>query len=90
LINQASVNEVVNVAFNNFKIGTTYYYYTLKGGTDNAPFSRQVFVNGVGPANGISGGPANFATIPASSSAVSGGITVTVPAYGAVFLVADK
>ena len=90
LVNQGSVVQTVNVAFNNFKIGTNYYYYTLAGGTDNAPFSRQVFVNGVGPANGIAGGPANYAAIPANTAAVSGGITVNIPAYGAVFLVADK
>jgi len=90
LINQGSVAQVVNVAFNNFNIGTNYYYYTLSGGTDNAPFSRQVFVNGVGPSNGISGGPSNYAAIPAKSAAVSGGITVSIPANSAVFLVADK
>ena len=41
LVNTASVNQVVNVAFNNYAIGSNYYYYTLNGGTDNAPFFAQ-------------------------------------------------
>ncbi|MDF2432129.1 MAG: hypothetical protein JWP44_1760, partial [Mucilaginibacter sp.] len=69
--------------------GNNYYYYTLNGGADNAPFSRKVYVNGVGP-SGVSGGPANYASIAANSASTTGGITLTVPAYGAVFLVADK
>ena len=90
LINKAAGDHAVTVTFKNFAPGAKYYYYTLKGGDDNAPFSHQVFVNGVGPANGKSGGPDTYATIAASSANISGGITVTVPKYGAVFLVADK
>jgi hypothetical protein len=37
-----------------------------------------------------SGGPDNFAIIPANTSPVKGGITITVPAYGVVYLVVDK
>ncbi len=90
LVNQGSGAHVVNVAFNNFSIGANYYYYVLNGGTDNAPFSHDVLVNGVGPASGATGGPANYASIAANTAAVTGGITVTVPAYSVVYLVADK
>jgi len=90
LVNKAAGDHAVTVTFKNFAAGTQYYYYTLKGGDDNAPFSHQVFVNGVGPANGKSGGPDTYATITANSANISGGITVTVPKYGAVFLVAEK
>lgn len=86
LVNKGSGDHVVEVNFKNFAAGSTYYYYTLNGGTDNAPFSHKVYVNGVGPA-GSSGGPSTYATIAASSASVSGGITVTVPQYGAVYLV---
>ena len=89
LVNTGSSDHVVTVAFNNFSIGANYYFYRLNGGTDNSPFSRQVFVNSTGPSNGISGGPGNFASLPAYTGSVSGGITLTVPAYGAVFLVVD-
>lgn len=90
LVNRAAGDHAVTVTFKNYAAGIKYYYYTLKGGTDNAPFSHQVFVNGAGPANGKSGGPDNYATIAASSANIAGGITVTVPKYGAVFLVTDK
>jgi hypothetical protein len=90
LVNQGSVDHVVNIAFNNYAIGANYYYYALNGGTDNAPFSHDVLINGVGPASGKTGGPASYATVPAISQTVSGGIIVTVPAYGAVYLVVDK
>jgi len=90
LVNTGSSDQVVTVAFNNFAIGANYYYYELKGGTDNPPFSRMVYINGFGPNNGISGGPSNFDSVAAIAANVSGGIIVTVPAYGAIFLVADK
>jgi len=80
----------VNVAFNNYAIGTKYYYFALNGGTDNTPFSHDVLINGVAPASGVTGGPTSYASVPAISQNVTGGIIVTVPAYGAVYLVADK
>jgi len=86
LVNKGSGDHVVVINFKNFAAGSTYYYYTLNGGTDNAPFSHKVYVNGVGP-SGNSGGPSTYAAIPASSAGVSGGIVVTVPQYGAVYLV---
>jgi hypothetical protein len=89
LVNQAATDHVVVVKFKNFRAGSNYYFYTLNGGTDTPPFSRQVYVNGTGPA-GDSGGPANYLNIPANTSGISGGIAVTVPAMGVVFLVADN
>ncbi|WP_259071674.1 alpha-L-arabinofuranosidase [Mucilaginibacter sp. X4EP1] len=89
LVNQGSSNHAVVVTFKNFLAGSNYYYYVLNGGTDAVPFSRQVQVNGSGP-SGVSGGPAGFATMAPLSASISGGINVVVPAYGAVFLVADK
>ena len=88
LVNKSATAHTVTIIINNFLLGSKYYYYTLRGGTE-AVFSRKVYVNGAGP-TGVSGGPSNFATIAASSANISGGITVTVPAYGVVYLVADK
>jgi hypothetical protein len=90
LVNQGSIDHIVNVQFNNFAIGARYYYYILNGGSDNTPFSHDVQINGSGPASGVTGGPANYNTIAPVAQNVSGGITVVVPAYGAIFLVADK
>jgi hypothetical protein len=90
LVNKGGVSHNVAVSFKNFAAGGNYYYYVLNGGSDNGTFSRKVFVNNNGPSNGVSGGPSDFAGISAYTAPVSGGITVTVPAYGAVFLVADR
>jgi hypothetical protein len=89
LVNQGSIDQAVSVTFKNFAPGNNYYYYTLNGGADNAPFSRKVYVNGIGP-GGASGGPANYGSIAANAAGITGGITLTVPAYGAIFLVSDK
>jgi hypothetical protein len=88
LVNKSNTDHVVTISFKNFAPGNRYYYYTLNGGNE-ATFSRKVYVNGTGP-SGISGGPDAYATIKPNSSAVAGGITVNVPAYGAVFLIADS
>lgn len=90
LVNQGGTDHMVNIKFNNFAIGAKYYYYTLNGGTDNAPFSGSVLINGTGPSAGQTGGPSNYDSIAAYSDAVSGGITVNVPKYGVVYLVVDK
>jgi hypothetical protein len=88
LVNRGSADKVVTLSFKNFALGTKYYYYTLNGGTDNDSFSQKVLVNGTGPA-GTSGGPSNYSTIAANTSDIAGGITVNVPARGAVFLIAE-
>jgi hypothetical protein len=88
LINKSAKEHTVTLVISNFLPGATYYYYVLKGGTE-AIFSRKVYINNKGPA-GVSGGPTDFLNIPANSSGIKGGITVTIPAYGVVYLVADK
>lgn len=88
LVNTSGSNRTAKISFTNFAAGDKYYYYTLNGGTDNAPYSHKVYVNGNGP-SGASGGPSGFQTISASSAAISGGIVVSLPAYSAVFLVAE-
>jgi hypothetical protein len=90
LVNQGSTSHAVTVTFSNFLAGTNYYYYVLNGGTDNAPFSRKVYVNSIGPTNNVAGGPDSYNTMPAYAAPTAGGIIVSVPAYGAIFLVADK
>lgn len=87
LVNTSSTDHTVTIGINNFLPGTNYYYYVLQGGSE-ATYSRKVYVNGSGP-SGVSGGPSNFTGIAPISAAQKGGITVVVPAYGVVYLVAD-
>lgn len=88
LVNKSAASHSVTVLISNFIPGTNYYYYVLTGGPD-AAFSRKVAING-NLTSAVSGGPANFQSIPANSAPIKGGITVTVPAYGVVYLIADK
>ncbi|MGZ3763275.1 MAG: alpha-L-arabinofuranosidase [Mucilaginibacter sp.] len=88
LVNKSATDHTVTILLNNFLLGTNYYFYVLKGGPD-ATFSRKVVINGH-ITSAASGGPDNFTAIPPNSAAIKGGITITVPAYGVVYLVADK
>jgi hypothetical protein len=90
LMNTSGTAQVVQVNFKNLRTGSRFYWYSLAGGTDNGDFSRKVFVNGTGPASPlVAGGPSNYATLNACSALTSGGIKVSVPAWGAVFLMVD-
>ena len=89
LVNTSETDQTVNVNFQNYYTGNSYYYYTLQGGQDKGDFSGQVLVNGNAPTIPY-GGPLNYTTLPANSTSTSGGIKVTVPARGVVFLVVDK
>ena len=89
LVNVTSQARRVRINGKGYAPGKRYYWYSLEGGDDNGEFSRRVFVNGKGPA-GVAGGPDDYATIPAWSVSAAGGIAVTVPAHGAVFLTTEK
>lgn len=89
LINSGSLNHVVSIDFQHFPAGSKYYWYILTGGTDNAPFSGQVYVNGTGPST-ATGGPLNYATLKAYSAPLTGTIKINLPPLSVVYLVADK
>lgn len=90
LVNKSTVTETVNITLQNATAGNKFYWYTLTGGTDNGEFSAKVFVNGNGPTEPTGGPSANYTTIGANAAATAGGINVTVPARGVVYLVMDK
>lgn len=90
IINKNNTAQTVQLTLQNFTAGSRFYWYTVSGGTDNGEFSRKVFVNGRGPSE-VSGGPATeYTSLKAYSAATSGGVKVTVPARGVVYLVMDK
>jgi hypothetical protein len=89
IINSGSGSHIVSVDFQHFPAGSQYYWYVLTGGSDNAPFSSQVYVNGTGPSS-PSGGPLNYATLKPYTAPLKGTIKLTVPALAVVYLVADK
>ena len=88
IINSGTFNHVVSIDFQHFPAGSSYHWYILTGGTDNAPFSSQVYVNGIGPAT-PTGGPLNYASIKPYAATLSGTIKIAVPALSTIYLVAD-
>lgn len=89
LVNTSTTPANVQTAFKNFNAGNRFYWYSLTGGTDNGEFSRKVVVNGAGT-SGVAGGPDNYTAIKPYSAETTGGIKLTVPARGVVFMVIDK
>lgn len=90
LINPSSQAQNVEIKTTNFNAGERFYWYSLKGDTDNGDFSRKVIVNGSGPKGSLAGGPRDYTTLKAMSSLSKNGIKVTVPAWGSVYMVVEK
>ena len=89
IVNKNSIDQVVELSLKNFKPGNRYYTYTLTGGTDNGLFSRKVSINGLTTTT-EGGGPENYESIKAKSSAINGNIKINVPKYAVVHMVVEK
>jgi hypothetical protein len=89
IVNSGTGAHTLAIDFQHFPAGSKYYWYTLTGGTDNAPFSGQVYVNGTGPST-ATGGPLTYASLKAWSAALTGTIKISVPPLSVVYLVAEK
>jgi hypothetical protein len=89
IINSGTLSHVVAIDFQHFPAGSKYYWYLLTGGTDNAPFSGQVYVNGNGPST-PTGGPLNYSALKAYSANLNGTIKISLPPLSVIYLVADK
>lgn len=88
IINSGSLNHLVSIDFQHFPAGQKYHWFILTGGTDNPPFSGQVFVNGTGPST-ATGGPLSYSTIKANAAALTGTIKIAVPPMSVIYLMAD-
>ena len=89
MVNKSATAKTVNIEVKNFKKGNRFYWYTLTGGTDNGEFSKKVFVNGRGPAF-VSGGPADYTTLPSYSAPTAGGIRLALPPRSSVYVVIEN
>lgn len=89
VVNKGSEEEVVTIDVQNYGYGERFFLYTLTGGTDNGEFSLKVFVNNQGPAL-ASGGPANYETLPAESSAIAGGIKFVSPPRSVHYILIEQ
>jgi hypothetical protein len=88
IVNTGGLNHILSIDFQHFPAGANYHYVVLTGGTDNSPFSSQVYVNGTGPAT-PTGGPLSYSTIKTYNAPLNGTIKISVPALSVVYLVAD-
>lgn len=89
LINKSTSAATLQVVVKNFKAGNNFYYYKLNGDPDNGEFSRKVLVNGNG-SSFASGGPSGYKTMNPYKTSTADGITITVPARGAIYMVIEK
>ena len=89
IINKSAVDQVVKIDFEGLQPGNLYYTMTLTGGTDNPPFSRKVFLNGIGT-DEAGGGPDNYASIKAFEYDTTGGIKIDLPALGVVYMMTES
>lgn len=87
LVNRGRSKEVVRLNVQDFRFGERYYTYTLSG-EENVDFSRKVWVNGEGTSL-VAGGPLNYATIPARSSAIGDEIRVELPPVSSTFVLVE-
>lgn len=89
IVNSGTAGHTLAIDFQHFPAGSQYYWYTLTGGTDNAPFSGQVYVNSTGP-SAATGGPLTYASLKAYAAPLTGTIKISVPPLSVIYLVADK
>lgn len=88
IVNSGAVNHVLAIDFRHFPAGSTYYWYVLRGGTDNGDFSGSVYVNANAPTH-AAGGPLDYATLKAYAAPLNGTIKIKVPPFSVIYLVAD-
>ncbi|GGB20803.1 alpha-L-arabinofuranosidase [Puia dinghuensis] len=88
IVNTSGKPAALAIDIRHFTPGSHFYWYSLTG-EGNDEFPRKVLVNGR-TATTAAGGPVDYATLPAYTAPTNGGINITVPARGAVFLVVEK
>lgn len=85
LLNTGTAQHNVKVSLEDFVPGGNYYWYDLRGGSDNGDFSRKVSINGHGPA-GVSGGPDSYKTLPAYKAATANGVVIALAPRSVSFI----
>ena len=80
VVNKGTIDQIVKLNTDSIGVGTKYYIYSFKGGTDNGEFSQNVYINGYGP-DTYQWGPYNeLSDIPADAYPIDGEIKFTSPA----------
>lgn len=90
LVNRSTTEQIVSINPGPIGVGNNYYVYSLIGGTDNSPFSQNVYVNGNGPELNQWGPYDGLLSIPAYRYSVGNEIKVTSPGRSVQFILVDK
>ena len=90
IVNKNTTEQVVSISANSIGVGKNYYIYTFVGGTDNDPFSQNVYVNGNGPDIYQWGPYDNLLSIPADKYSIENEIKFTSPGSSVQFVMIDK
>ena len=85
LVNKGTEDGIVEINIGNYEYGERYFWYTLTGGDDNGDFSRQVFINDIGP-EVEAGGPKDY---DANSAVINGNVKVDVPSLSVVYMLVE-
>lgn len=89
LVNKGTSEKVVKVTAENFSLGSHYYYYLLKGGTDNGDFSRKVYVNGK-TSSYDGGGPDDYTSILPYGTTIDGDVKIDLPPLSVAYVLVES
>jgi hypothetical protein len=88
IVNKNTTEQVISI--NSAGVGNNYYIYSFTGGTDNAPFSQNVYINGNGP-DEYQWGPYNdLLSIPANKYTIENEIKFTSPGNSVQFILLER
>lgn len=90
IVNKNTTEKVVSINASSIGVGNNYCIYSFTGGTDNDPFSQNVYINGNGPDTYQWGPYDDVLSIPANKYAVENEIKFTSPGRSIQFIMLDK
>lgn len=90
LINKGTSDQIVKLLPNKIGVGSKFYSYTLTGGSDNSPFSQNVYVNGNPPTAPAWGPLDNLENITANAYPISKELKTLLPPRSVQFVLIEK
>ncbi|MFH1194091.1 MAG: T9SS type A sorting domain-containing protein [bacterium] len=90
IVNKNTTEQIVTIDTESIGVGNNYYVYSFTGGTDNPPFSQNVYINGTGPDEYQWGPFDNLNSIPAKKYPVENEIKLTSPGSSVQLVLIEK
>jgi hypothetical protein len=89
VVNKNTTEKIISIDTKSIGAGNNYYIYSFTGGTDNDPFSQNVYINGNGPDTYQWGPYDNLNSIPANKYSTENEIKFTSPGSSIQFIMID-